>query len=381
MNKALHVLVYIFLALACTALWFEMQLNAKRRLLTDRNRLQEDYLVRIARTIEKEDPAKDTVVELHKDTSPVEAKLVDTPDTQDLLSDYNAYLEKANLETYNWENTKDRDQLRHVYIFKRDENGMETNEPEMDGTQPRMKGPGTEDEMLNMLLESSKSMQSRLNSTRAELVKVREILEAQVDELNKLKPEARQDKVTIEEKKAKIASLEDEKANLEDQIVKIKAEIEQLNAEIASLKDEVQSEKDKFEEKKEELEKAKKLIENLKQMLKEQMERARNEGGTTASRGTAVTSLPTGDKGKLVKVDNERMFAIVNFSAETMKELKGEQLDHPLPALELSVKRGDRFVGRLRLRQEVKGQTLVICDILGAWAQDELKIDDVVFAD
>ena len=375
MNKALHVLVYLFLALACAALWFEMQLNAKRTLLTDRNRLQEDYLVRIARTIEKSDPEKDAVVELRKDTSPVEAKIVDTPDTQDLLGDYNAYLEKANLETYDWDNMKDRGQLRSVYVL--DAEGK----PVMDGTQPLMKGPGTEDALLNTLFESSKSMQARLNSTRAELVKVREILEEQVDELNKLKPEARQDKVTIEEKKAKIASLEDEKANLEDQIVKIKAEIEQLNAEITSLKDEVQQERDKFEEKREELDKAKKLIENLKQMLKEQIQQNAEKGGTSTARGTAVTSLPTGDKGKLVKVDNECMFAVVEFTPETMKELKGEQLDHPLPALELSIKRDGVFVGRVRLRQEVKGKNFVICDILSSWSQGDLNVGDIIFAD
>ena len=45
MNKALHVFVYLFLALAGTALFFEIQLNEKRAELTDRNRMQEDYFV------------------------------------------------------------------------------------------------------------------------------------------------------------------------------------------------------------------------------------------------------------------------------------------------------------------------------------------------
>ena len=58
MNKVLHVLVYVFLALAAAALWFELQLNAKRSELTDRNRVQEDYLVKIARTVEKVEPDK-----------------------------------------------------------------------------------------------------------------------------------------------------------------------------------------------------------------------------------------------------------------------------------------------------------------------------------
>ena len=85
MNKVLHVLVYVFLALASAALWFELQLNAKRAELTDRNRMQEDYLVKLARTIEKAEPDKGTSFEIRKDASPVEAKLVDIPETENVL--------------------------------------------------------------------------------------------------------------------------------------------------------------------------------------------------------------------------------------------------------------------------------------------------------
>ena len=71
MNKVLHVLVYVFLALAGASLFFELQLNAKRAELTDRNRMQEDYIVRIARTVEKAEPDKSAAFEIKKDSSPV----------------------------------------------------------------------------------------------------------------------------------------------------------------------------------------------------------------------------------------------------------------------------------------------------------------------
>ena len=64
MNKLLHVLVYVFLLLAGAALFFEMDLNKKRTELTDRNRMQEDYFIRIAKTVEKADPAKDAAFEI-----------------------------------------------------------------------------------------------------------------------------------------------------------------------------------------------------------------------------------------------------------------------------------------------------------------------------
>ena len=39
------------------------------------------------------------------------------------------------------------------------------------------------------------------------------------------------------------------------------------------------------------------------------------------------------------------------------------------------------FIGRIRLRQEVKGKPYVICDILGAWEQDKIAPNDIIFAD
>ena len=378
MNKVLHVLVYVFLALAGASLFFELQLNAKRSELTDRNRMQEDYIVRIARTVEKTEPDKSMTFEIKKDNSPVEARLIDSPDMENVLEEYPAPLEQANLDTYNWDGQAERKQLRTVYVL--DFEGK----PVMDGNEPLKRGKGTEDEMLSMLFESAKAQQSRLNTTRSALADLRGKLENVVAELNRLKPEARQDKVTIAEQKEKMSRLEGEKADLENQITKIKAQVEELNGEISSLKDEVTTAKDETEAAKEETANAKQLIESLRKMLKESIQ---TQGSKSAGAGVAVTSLPAGDKGKVIEADNEDMFAIVKFSDEAMKELKGENRDRPLPSIELGVRRpgfngeAGEFVGRIRLRQEVKGKNYVVCDILDAWEQDKLKANDVLFAD
>ena len=379
MNKALHVFVYIFLILAGVALYLESELNAKRELLTDRNRLQEDYLVKIAGTIENEDPPKDMTAEIKKDISPVEAKIVDTPETENVLEDYKSYLERDNLPTFKWEDQAIRDQLRAIYVF--DAEGKIV----MDGTRPLMKGPGTEDELLAKLLDACQNQQAKLNTTRGELRVLHEKLEVIVDELNKLKPVARQDKVTIDERNAKIAKLEEEKAQLEDTVKKLKANIEELNSEIPSLKDEVQTAKDETEAAKEELAKEQKKVEQLKQLVKDliaQVNARADEGGHSA-----VTAISVGDKGKIIRVDNESMFAIIEFTESAMKELKGEDLARPLPMLELNVKRpgfngqAGELVGRVRLRQEIRGKNMAICDILGAWEQAKMAEGDIVLAD
>ncbi len=377
MNKALHVFVYLFLALAGTALFFEIKLDEKRTELTDRNRMQEDYFVKIARTIEKAEPDKSTTFEIQKDASPVENRLVDSPDMENLLEEYPAPLEQTSLETYNWENS--RDQLRSVYVLD-----PMTGKPVMDGNQPQTRG-SDEQKLLDGLFESAKDQQKRLNDTRTQLAAMRERLEKVVKELNELKPVARQDKVTIEERNAKIAKLEEEKAQLEDTIKKLKANIEELNGEITSLKDEVQTAKDETEAAKEELAKEQKKVEQLKQLVKDLSAQinARADDGANS----AVTAISVGDKGKIVRVDNESMFAIIEFTESAMKELKGDDLARPLPMLELNVRRpgfngqAGELVGRVRLRQEIRGKNMAICDILGAWEQAKIAADDIVLAD
>ena len=377
MNKALHVLVYLFLVLAGTGLFFEIQLNAKRALLTDRNRMQEDYYVRIAKTIEKIEPEKAAPLELKKDSDPVEAKIIDIPNTDNVLEDYNNTLEAANLETFQWDNQKDRGQLRMVYVL--DSEGK----PVMDGNQPLKTGKGTEDEMLSTLFEAAKGQQARLNTTRAELVTLRGKLEEAIAEINKLKPIMRQDKVTIEEKKAEIAKLEEAKAALEAEIVKLKSHIEELNTEITSLKDQVVTCQNENEELKEEIAKREKIIESQKKIIQQSI---RNKG-VESQAGTAVASIPAGDKGTVVEADNVNMFAVVKFTDKALEQLHGGNKEAPLPALELGIKRkgfngpAGEFVGRIKLRQEVKGKPYVICDIIDSWKQDELKTDDIVFAD
>ena len=378
MNKALHVFVYLFLILACVALFFELQLNDKRTLLTDRNRLQEDYIVKIAKTIEREDPDKEARAEIKKDVSPVEAKIIDSPETENVLEEYKFFLEQQQLPTYDWNNQRDRGQLREVYVL--DSEGK----PVMDGNRPLMSGAGTEDELLGKLFDSCVAQLNKLNTTRDALAKLHKQLSEEVAEINKLKPEMRQDKVTIVEKNEKIAKLEGEKSDLENQIVKIKAQIDELNAEITSLKDEVVTAKDETAAAKEELEKAQQLVTRLNKLLKEAI--AANKGAATGI-GVAVSSVPSGDKGKVVESDNKHMFAIVEFTDVAMKQLKGDDLSHPLPAMEFGVRRpgfsgeAGEFVGRLRLRQEVTGKNFVICDILSNWEQDKIQPDDVVFAD
>ena len=387
MNKLLHAIVYLILIVAVAALVFEKSLFDKRSLLGDRNRAMEDYIVRLARTIEKADaPRPMTVPEAKKDISPIEARQVDTPEMENVLEDYPAQLEAQNLETFNWDTSAVRLQLRQLYMLGPD------GQPVPDAAnynKPMTKGKGTMAELMDQLFERAKAQQATLNNTRAALIEIRGKLEAAVSEYNKLKPDARLLKMTEEELKQKITQLGQEKQTLEEQVAKLKARVEEQTGEITSLKDEVSTAKDETEAAKEENAALEKKVKQL-QKLMQQMAQQQNQASGAASGGqggTAVTSLPAGEKGKISAVDNKLMFCVIEFTDDAMKEMLGPERQGALPALKLGIRRkgfkgpAGEFIGKVALRQSVSGKNFVIADILGDWSQAPVEKGDVIFSE
>ncbi len=386
MNKVLHAIVYLILIVAIAALVFENSLFEKRTLLGDRNRAMEDYIVRLARTIEKADaPRPMSVPEAKKDISPIEARQIDTPEMENVLEEYPAQLEAQNLETFNWDNSATRLQLRQLYYLGPDGQPM----PDAANyNKPMTKGKGTMAELMDQLFERAKAQQATLNNTRAALAEVRGKLEATVGEYNKLKPDARLAKMTEDELKQRINKLGQDKQTLEEQVAKLKSRVEEQTGEITSVKDELSTAKDEADVLKEDNAALDKKIKQL-QKLMQQMAQQQNQSAGVAGglSGTAVTSLPAGEKGKIVAVDNALMFCVVGFSDEAMKEMLGSERQGLLPALTLCVRRkgysgpAGEFVGKINLRQAVAGKNFVIADILGDWSQAPVEKGDVIFSE
>ena len=95
--------------------------------------------------------------------------------------------------------------------------------------------------------------------------------------------------------------------------------------------------------------------------------------------------LTPGDKGKIVDVNDDWKFAVVEFTPEFVSELIGPERDRPLPLIEVMVRRPGiedpdaAFVTRLKLRQIIREKNLVITDILSDWQQKPVNKGDVVF--
>ncbi len=382
MNKAVHALVYVILLVAGAALYFEWNLYNKKELLTDRNNQLIDALVEVSGSIEAEDPPKSaTQPEANKDVSPIDAKSVEaTVQTTPLLEDYKCELETQGGKTLQWKEGNNRAQLHVLYAL--DGEGNKQQDPNSPGNFLKT-GPGTAQELLDKLNERAKAQRANLNTTRQALKDLRGKFEELVADYNKLPPEMRKDKKEIEDLKKNIEELEQQKEAVEEQLKKTKAQVEDLNSEIASLKDEVTTAKEETEAVKEELAKAEKLKEQLMQMLKKQAA----SQSVAAAPGSAVTSLPAGDKGTLVFVDNANMFAIVKFSDEAIQELVGAERQNALPPLEMGVRRKgaagakDLYVGHIRLHQLIQGTNYVKANILRDWVQAPAAVGDIVSAE
>ena len=179
------------------------------------------------------------------------------------------------------------------------------------------------------------------------------------------------------------AMIEAKKAELEVNISKLKTQIEDLNSEIKSVKEELQTQKDETEAVKEELAKKEKVVDQLKKLLSDLKNRDPGSGHQSAA-GTNVTA---GNKGKIVDINTQFMYAVIEFSDEAMKELLGPERTGILPQLEMGIRRkgfagpAGEFVGRVRLRQSVAGKNLVIADVLGDWQQAEAMKGDDVFSE
>jgi len=384
MNKAVHALIYVILAVAGVALYFEINLFDKKELLKDSNSQLRDCIVKLSSYIEAEDAKEDDVGGdpapiANKDDSPIEAQEVEDISWDNLLKEYAYKYEKEGQKLLSW-GSKESGQLRKLYFLDAEGNRVhDTANPDKFQTT----GPNTASALIEVVEGRARRQLETLNTTRDELRKMRVKLQELVAEYNKLPPQMRQDRISIEKKNKEIEKLTGEKAALEDQLQKAKSEIEELKAEITSLKEELTAAKDETEAVKEDLEKEKKNVERLTNLLKTQTATAR-----AAPAGGGSGTMTSGDKGKVVKV--EPSFVVVKFEDVAISELLGEDRSGVLPQLEMllcrKVKGADgkekrSVVGRIRLRQWTPNTNFVMADVLPEWLQTPVKEGDVVIPD
>ncbi len=386
MNKALHVFVYLFLIGVGVALWYEFQLNDKRSELRDRNRLLEDYIVKqIAPQVELGDKYAPIPLpqenEIEIDVDDAFDPNVTIPKKEEIVAGiraYNAIYENTANERLAWGNAE-TDALRDAFIID-----PATGKPMMDGANRRT-SESTADKKLKELVDRMSAQNEQLRKTREVIPALREKLAEVVRQYNELTPHLRAYIQTNNNQIVEIDELNTKNGELEAEKVKLQDDVKDLRQTIEGLKLDLDTAKEETDLVREDLDKQVKMVEALKKQIQTLLAQ-RKDVSKSSGGGDAITTLPFGDKGKVLVANNEFMFAVVEFTPEAMKELKGEKLENPLPILELMIKRegfegpAGEFIGRIRIRQEVSGKNYVLCDILTNWSQDDLKPGDTVFA-
>ena len=379
MNKAVHALVYVILAVAGVALYFEMKLFEKKELLKESNEQLRNCIVKLTSYIEAEDAPAAAALEAKKDVSPREAREVDDPDMENLLEAYHPEFEKTDLKLMKWGNPQAA-QLRRLY-----DTDAEGNKKPDDANPGKFitTGKGTAQELIDAIIDRATKQYDKLGKTRQELVVLRTALQKLVDEYNKLPKEIRLNKIEIEKRGKEIEKLTEEKKAVEEDLQKAKAEVEEQKTEIKSLQEERDAAKDETEAVKEDLAKAKETVERLTNMLKTQTAAPRAAAAGPVAGGGQLTN---GDKGTISLVNNEKLYVVVKFSDEALDELIGTERNGALPPHGMLVVRENAekkkvIVGKIRLRQWTPKTNLVIADILPDWQQAPFEKNDVVRPD
>ena len=382
MGKVLRVLIVLILVLGSGALFLEFQISGMREALVGRAHKFEEGVKRLAGTLEAQPPVEMPARSLpERDISPVTAVENPNPDRKTFWSTYPFQLEQDNLKPLDYNTDAMARQLRQYYLEEFD---AVKNKPVrvLDPRDPRKystSGKGTLQEALDNLFARAKAQNETLNTTRAQLKKTAEELVDLINEFNRLKQSSRADKKLIEELRAEITRLTGVVAEREAKISKLEATIKDLEIEEARLKDEIVKLKET-------------IISNETTITAQEKEiaRLRDPGNGPVKKEKEIARnlenvLTPGDKGKVVAHDDKLKFVVVALSPAFMKELLGEKLDQGLPQIEMMIRRpglksaaGD-FVTRIRLRQVVRDQGLVVADVLIDWQQHPLETGDVVY--
>ena len=385
MNKAVHVLVYVILAVAGVALYFEFKLSEKKTLLRDNNEQLRKCIVDLSSYLEASNAAPVEIeAEQIRFELPGEAREVDF-EKDDMLKDYRAQYETTGIECLNWGRPQ-LEQLRKPYALDAEGN------TQPDTANPGkfiMEGKGTAAELTKQIIDYARKQKEWLKETRAELKAIRIKYQELIEKYNLLPPVINKHLMTIKEKEENIKQLEEEKAKVEAELANTKKEVEDLKAEVEDYKGKLKDEQAKVEELTEECEAQKKKYDNLMEAYKRMqasVPRMASANGTVAGGG----QLTAGDKGKLERVDNKKLYVVVKFENAVLDELLGSERNSPLPPHEMLVyrpvkdasgKENKKIVGRIRLRQWTRDTSYVVADIIGDWQQEPFEKGDVVITE
>jgi hypothetical protein len=378
MGKFLRVLVVFLLLFSVATLVLGIMLFNKRELLKGRTlKLEKALEALTATTIEARDADPQVVTYPAKDIADCTAEVLDNPERSAFWDTYKGHLEAQDQPKLDI--TARRNQLRQYYKLD-----PGTGKPESDEFGlPKIKGPGTMQEVLDDVLEKSAAQYGRLNTTRQQLTTVREELVNSIKELNERKASLRQRLVEIVGLKDQISKLEANVRKLEGEVASLEEAKKQLEGQVKDLEGNVVQLQDVTNR----LTTANKdLVKKLTDITDPSRRTTPPQGGDATAPGEIWTRRPQPDpgiKGAVTVANDEWHFVVVQLDDKILSEITPKDPNLPLYLpVELYVRRPDPdkgFVSKIRLNQVRKDEKLGYAEVLTDWQQQKIQKGDVVF--
>ncbi len=380
MGTLLRVLTVFIFILSILAFVMGYANFTQRELLIGRTHMLQEYVTKIAKTIEvgqpelpEDDPNSPYEFEpVEWDLDDVTAREIETPLTSDYWDSYSNALEVAGTSFVRLDTEAMEDELRHYYLTRM-EDGKEVVVKDGQG-RPRTKGAGTMHDRLEDVLARATAQLNRLNRTREQLIDLRQHLNEVAGLLNEEKKERRANLRTIEELKAEIARLNDVIVTKDNEIAKLNREKLELEDEVQNLNAQIVEKDQTIQEKQAEIERLKERVTYLEGVMGE------NPGNNMAGAGGAAAAsgtLTPGVKGKVVGVNRDLSFVIVELTEQAAAELVANGAFQPV---DMDVHRPglDTIVTRLRITNPPSAARITIGDNVFGWEQTPVQVGDEV---
>ena len=373
MGKLLKVLtIFVFLFSVAAFVLGVLNFN-KRELLIGRTHMLEEYVTKLAATIETEQPEFDgTPDHVEWDVDEVTDRVNDDPEMSEFWNTYSNALETSGTTFVNLGTRQNKDILSTYYHMVKNEKGELVIDRDMQGA-PVVEGAGTMHDLLEDTLARADAQIKRLNTTRQQLITLRMQLDEVAGLLNEEKQQRRANLATITQLNKKIEELENIIVQKDNEIARLEREKAELNDQIAMLNDQI-AEKDQL------------IQEQQTTIARQQEEIARLRDSQTGERGGPGTfggkyvELTPGVKGKVREVNREYSFVIVELTEEAVAEIMPEGEFNPI---ELMVHRKgadgeDMIVTRVRLINPPSADRLTIGENMYGWEQIPVEPGDAV---
>ena len=241
---------------------------------------------------------------------------------------------------------------------------------------PIHEGEGTMNALLKQTIDAAEAQLTFLNNARAELTKVRKELESVAEMLNNEKKQRRENLATITQLNAKIDELNGIIAQKDTEIARLNREKDELNDQINSLNETIAQKDQELAD-----------FAHQVEMLKAEIERLRAENVRIGERPNGLASnadvaLAPGVKGKVISVNPQWSFVVIELTPETVEEIKPKEDGVFLPVEMMVNRKGpdgeDIIVTRVRITNPPNKDRHVVADNMYGWEQVPVEAGDAV---